>query len=275
MLTLKERMSKRKSSQSTQKNNLAPDDSDKVTNLVKSVLLESNVLQECFNENPLKSLLNEKSFQPSSENLEILANKLKNDKNFIDIVTSKLCTLIISNKAFMQTIVDKVSIECESKVLTLNETAGLESRLEEQEQYSRRNCLLIHGVPSVENENTDETAKEFFHSHLDIKLADYDLDRSHRLGNSKNNGPIIVKFTRHNTKQKIYLAKSKLKGKGFFITESLTKRRKECFKKLKNLRATGSILYYWSMDGEIYYISKRQPNKKVHLKSLNTDTIPN
>ena len=29
------------------------------------------------------------------------------------------------------------------------------------------------------------------------------------------------------------------------------------------------------MDGEIYYISKMQPNKKVHLKSLNTDTIPN
>ena len=29
------------------------------------------------------------------------------------------------------------------------------------------------------------------------------------------------------------------------------------------------------MDGEIYYIPKSQPNKKVYLKSLNTDTIPN
>ena len=27
------------------------------------------------------------------------------------------------------------------------------------------------------------------------------------------------------------------------------------------------------MDGEIYYISKRQPNEKVYLKSLNTDTL--
>ena len=86
MLTLKERMSKRKSSQSTQKNNLALDDSDKVTNLVKSILLESNVLQECFNENPLKSLLKEKSLQPSSENLEILANKLKNEKTILTLL---------------------------------------------------------------------------------------------------------------------------------------------------------------------------------------------
>ena len=117
----------------------------------------------------------------------------------------------------MQIIVDKVSIECDSKVLTLNKIAELESRLEEQEQYYRRNCLLIHDIPSVEYENTDETAKEFFHSHLDIKLADYDLNRSHWLGNFKDNGPIIVKFTRHNIKQKIYLAKSKLKGKSFLL----------------------------------------------------------
>ena len=80
MPTSKERMSKRKSSQSNQKNNLALDDSDKVTNLVKSILLESNMLQESFNENPLKSFLNEKSFKPSSENLSTLASKLKNEK---------------------------------------------------------------------------------------------------------------------------------------------------------------------------------------------------
>ena len=117
----------------------------------------------------------------------------------------------------MQIIVDKVSIECESKILTSNETAGLESRLEEQEQYSRINCLLIHSVPSVENKNTNKTAKEFFHSHLDIKLADYDLDRLHQLGNSKNNGPIIVKFTRHNTKQKNISCQKQTERKGFFL----------------------------------------------------------
>ena len=66
------------------------------------------MLQDCLNDNSLKSILNEKCFQPSYENVETLANKLKKkQKNFIDIVTSKLCMLIISKKVFMQIVGDK------------------------------------------------------------------------------------------------------------------------------------------------------------------------
>ena len=33
---------------------------------------------------------------------------------------------------------------------------SLKGCLDRQEQYSRRNCLLIHGLPESKNENTDE-----------------------------------------------------------------------------------------------------------------------
>ena len=67
---------------------------EKVTNLVKLILLESNVLQCCVNENPLISILNEKSFQPSSKNLETLANKLKMKETLITLEKNRtLCTL--------------------------------------------------------------------------------------------------------------------------------------------------------------------------------------
>ena len=64
---------------------------------------------------------------------------------------------------------------------TKQEICYLKDKLDEAEQYSRRNCLLIHGVPETDNENTDEKVKAFCKNKLNIKLpvTDFDLDRSH------------------------------------------------------------------------------------------------
>ena len=48
-----------------------------------------------------------------------------------------------------------------------------------QEQYSRRNCLLIHGITEGNQENTDALALEIFKEKLDIELTQRDLDRTH------------------------------------------------------------------------------------------------
>jgi len=43
-----------------------------------------------------------------------------------------------------------------------NEIKGIKQQIEEAEQYSRRNCLVIHGVASKREENTDEVVKNFY-----------------------------------------------------------------------------------------------------------------
>ena len=116
------------------------------------------------------------------------------------------------------------------------ETDDLEIQIESQQQYSRRNCLLIHGLPphSLQpNENTDQAVIELFNTHLGIAVMKKDLDKSHRLHNP--NSP-IVKFVHHNLKNIIFNSKKKLKGKNIFITESLTSKRMSCMKKLGILR---------------------------------------
>ena len=72
------------------------------------------------------------------------------------------------------------------------------------EQYSRRNCLRIHGVPEIQGENTDNEAVNIFKNKLQVNIKSEHLDRSHRLGKYRLAGqansrprPIIVKFTRH------------------------------------------------------------------------------
>ena len=57
--------------------------------------------------------------------------------------------------------------------------------LDIQEQYSRRNCLLIHGVEEVEGEDTNELCIKVIEEDMNQTIKPEDIDRSHRLGNPK------------------------------------------------------------------------------------------
>ena len=115
----------------------------------------------------------------------------------------------------------------------------MQEEFEKLAQYSRRNCLIIHGIEMKSGENTNEVCKNFFETSVGIKINSHDIDRSHRLGTftttlsaSKTSRPnhvmnpkpkpIIIKFTRQDIKSEIYLAKRKLAETSFMITECLT-----------------------------------------------------
>ena len=84
--------------------------------------------------------------------------------------------------------------------------------LDKQEQYSRRNCVLIHGVDEVEGEDTYESSIKVIEKLMDQKIKPEDMDRSHRLGNQKKSIKakprlIIVKYVRYNTRNIKYRIK--------------------------------------------------------------------
>ena len=93
-----------------------------------------------------------------------------------------------------------------------------------QEQYSWRNCLLIHGLPKNRNENTDLIVTETLKEKMAEEIIVADLDRTHRLGPKEDRvRSVIVKCARYNTRSRVFRNKTKLKGKKHSITESLTK----------------------------------------------------
>ena len=52
---------------------------------------------------------------------------------------------------------EKIISELQKNVDDMSATIeSLRGCLDRQEQYSRRNCLLIHGLPESKNENADE-----------------------------------------------------------------------------------------------------------------------
>ena len=90
--------------------------------------------------------------------------------------------------------------------------------IDDLEQYSGRNCLLLHGVVETNAECTNDiiiiiiiiqTCAE----ELAIDVKQEYIERSHRLGKVKRNGnksqPIIVKFARYAVRNKVLSNKKK------------------------------------------------------------------
>ena len=81
----------------------------------------------------------------------------------------------------------------------------LENSIDQQKQYSRRDCLLVHGIAETNDENTGDLVIKTINEKLDADIAENDMDRSHRIGRKKDGQrprPIIAKLTRYNPRKK-------------------------------------------------------------------------
>ena len=94
---------------------------------------------------------------------------------------------------------EKIISELQKNVNDMSATTeSFKGCLDRQGKYSRRNCLLIHGLVESKNENTDELLINTIKEKIGEVIEKDEIDRSHGLGAPKNNGksiPIIIKFT--------------------------------------------------------------------------------
>ena len=167
----------------------------------------------------------------------------------LETVTSKVYASIdFDIKAKTEQIKD-----LEKQVKKLNkDVQDFKRTIEEQEQYSRRNCLRFHGIDETADEVTDQVIIKVVKEKLDIDLRPDDLDRSHRMPtrNHQRTGerrppppppphrkPIIVKFSRYNIRREVYAARFKLRGTNIYVHEDLTRERSDLlFKAIGNTR---------------------------------------
>ena len=112
----------------------------------------------------------------------------------IDIITEAVCDAI--EKRLEEKITTKVynaidmdlekkcseirSLEKEVKNLKASINA-LENAKDDAEQYSRRNCLTIHGVSESPNEETDKKVLDIINNNLGLSMGTEAIDRSHRI----------------------------------------------------------------------------------------------
>ena len=112
---------------------------------------------------------------------------------------------------------------------TQDKIHSAEKSIDDLEQYSRSNCLIIHGAKDVPKEGKYLECENFVCDLINEKIKPetplqvHDLDIAHPLPAPKGT-PEIIKFLRRTQRNYIF-AKKILKSSGLVITESLTERR--------------------------------------------------
>ena len=127
---------------------------------------------------------------------------------------------------------------------------------DQQEQYSRRDCVVVKGVPCKRDENTTDIVCRIAYS-MGLTICPSDISVSHRVGRQVGNTrPIICKFTRRDTKYLLMANRSAARhikddGEGnpvrIFIDENLTQMRARVCKKLREDKISHRV-----RDGKIH-----------------------
>ena len=71
----------------------------------------------------------------------------------------------------------KKNEELNGTVSKMNEIEELENKIYRQEQYLRRNRILINGITENKEENTDQQAIDFINNNLEIKIDEININR--------------------------------------------------------------------------------------------------
>ena len=108
----------------------------------------------------------------------------------------------------------------------------LEINVDDFEQYSRRNCVIMHGfkTESLANPNKYDEFEEkiitTLNNYLKVNLNSNDSDITHQLSTSKfGKVPVIIKFVKRSTRNTVFNKKRLLHKTEFALTESLNKKK--------------------------------------------------
>lgn len=167
------------------------------------------------------------------------------------------------------------NLELRTEVMDLKqENKILKSNINQIEQYSRKNNVIVNGIPEEKGENIREIIKAIADV-LDVSVHNYDICAAHRLpGGIDNARPIIIRFNNSEIKPKLIAASKKNRitseNIGFnikmpiFITEHLTRETTEIFQKAKELRNRGLIEFAWCRNGSVF-IRHQEDSQRIRI----------
>ncbi|KAK3095800.1 hypothetical protein FSP39_019362 [Pinctada imbricata] len=155
------------------------------------------------------------------------------------------------------------------------EIKTLKNRVDELEQYGRKNCVRIFGVPE-DKVDTDKAVLEISEK-LDIPIQQSDIAVSHRVGPTKSGKPrpIIARITNYSLRHRLLKESKKLhKVEGMSrvsVNQDLTKRRAKLAYESRQLVKKGQAKSTFVFDGKIFLVD--HSDKKIPIKCLD-DLFP-
>ena len=139
----------------------------------------------------------------------------------VDEIKKEMCGFVTEQTKKVEEL-ESTTCMLQNHIMTLKEeNLKLAKQVDEVEQYGRRLCLRIEGVPS----KTNETSVDVMESVMEIiketgeSISEDNVDRAHRIGrkfkdrdtNEETQG-IIVRFTAFKHRTQLYKARKRLKS---------------------------------------------------------------
>ncbi|XP_077865439.1 uncharacterized protein LOC144352006 [Saccoglossus kowalevskii] len=171
----------------------------------------------------------------------------------------------------------------EQLITTERKLNGAQNEIESLQQYTRRNNLIIQGIPEKEDEITDDIVVQVAEA-VGVHVSEHDIDISHRLPRNREQATsnIIVRFTRRTVRNQLYKAKKNMHSKTtsdlgiaglrdtnnkIYINEQLTEKGKKLFHEANIKRKAAKWKYLWTDNGKIL-ARKESGSLAVKISSL-------
>jgi hypothetical protein len=174
------------------------------------------------------------------------------------------------------------------------EIVQLKSRVDELEQYTRAEDIIISGLKvqnrsyaraSTVTEEVGESAREDenlalekqvinFMASKDIVIKEEQVSACHFLGGMDKNGvkKIVMRFV--NRKDKVAVLKArkvKLDGSDVYVSEHLTKKNANLARLARTLKKRGHIIQTWTRNGKVFSKWKSPINEQEMVTKINTE----
>lgn len=159
-----------------------------------------------------------------------------------------------------------------------DEKGKIKKRLSESEQYSRRENIIITGVPREQKENLRKLVNQIAEM-LNVRLFEYDICTTHRLSNKGDTPAIIVRMNNRDKKNAMIKAGRRRElstrdlgwktDERIFISDHLTKETGELLLAAKEkLRNTGLVKFVWPSEGQVL-IRENENARITRIEDLN------
>ena len=162
----------------------------------------------------------------------------------------------------MEAIVAKAVAAKDREIADLkDELRRTNDQLNDLEQYSRRLCINVTGVPETAGESTDQIVTDLAKM-AGVTVTRADIDGTHRIGKPGTGKvrPIIARFTNFSKRQDVYNSRRELRkprpvrgsvvssevaGK-VFISDNLTRQNQHTMFVARNLKKEGKLHSAWT-----------------------------
>ena len=166
--------------------------------------------------------------------------------------------------------------------------AFIESSHDALEQYSKRNNLVVSGIPDSAQDSELESTVTSIVSDTDVNVESREVEECHRIGKSNNGSKkTIIRFVNRKYCKKALLNRKQLErinlkkhhlvsGTRIFINENLTVKNEHLAFNCRQLKKGNYIFSTFTKNGTVY-VKQNENSRPVAILNMNVlhDMFPN